>query len=227
MKIKSRISFSLLLTILICSCSKDKTTPPSFGTVTDIDGNVYNTVTIGTQIWMIDNLRALHYNNGDTIQNLTDDSQWAGTASGAYCWYGNEETQHKSIYGALYNYYAVADIRNICPADWRVPALADWNILQSYLGGNTVAGGKMKEAGNTHWYAPNDGANNESNFLALPGGDRVPTGPFELIGQLAEFWSLTDPTASTAYVFFQSFETGQLYSNQFDKKFGLSVRCIK
>jgi len=195
--------------------------------ITDIDGNVYNSVTLGTQTWMEENLRVLHYRNGDPIQNVTDNTQWSNLTTGAYCWYSNDEIQYKNIYGALYNNYAVTDARNICPTYWRIPTQSDWNTLQSYLGGSTIAGGKLKEAGTTHWYAPNDAATDESKFSSLPGGDRVPSGPFEVIRQMAEFWTSTEANASLAYAYFLSFEAGGLYNNQFEKKYGLSVRCIK
>jgi uncharacterized protein (TIGR02145 family) len=201
------------------------TTDPS--SVSDADGNAYNIVRIGTQLWMEENLRVLHYRNGDPIQNVTENTQWSNLTSGAYCWYLNDEIQYKDPYGTLYNYYTVSDGRDICPAGWRIPSQTDWNTLQSFLGGNLVAGGKLKEAGTVHWYAPNDGATNESNFSSMPGGDRVPTGPFEYIRQTAEFWTSTEETTTTAYVYFLSFEAGGLYNNPFNKKYGLSVRCIK
>ena len=200
-------------------------TPTSI--VTDFDGNVYNSVTLGTQTWMEENLRVLHYRNGDPVQNVTDNTQWSNLTTGAYCWYSNDSTQYKNIYGALYNNYVVTDARNICPTNWRIPTQSDWNTLQSYLGGSAIAGGKLKEAGTTHWYAPNDAATDESRFSSLPGGDRAPSGPFEVIGQTAEFWTSTEANPNKAYAYFLSFEAGGLYNNQFDKKYGLSVRCIK
>lgn len=195
--------------------------------VTDVDGNIYNTVTLGTQTWMEENLRVLHYRNRDPIQNVTDNTQWSNLTTGAYCWYSNDETQYKNIYGALYNNYTVTDARNICPTNWRIPTQSDWNTLQSYLGGSSNAGGKLKEAGTEHWYAPNDGATDESKFSSLPGGDRAPSGPFEDIRQTAEFWTSTEVNTTLAYAYFLSFEAGGLYNNQFEKKYGLSVRCIK
>ena len=221
-----KISLAIVFIILINSCKKDKVTPPVIGKVTDYDGNVYSTITLGTQTWMKENLRVLHYANGDPVQNVTDNTQWSNLTSGAYCWYANDETQYKLIYGALYNYYAVADARNICPADWRIPTQSDWNTLQSFLGGNLIAGGKLKESGTEHWYAPNEAATDESKFSSLPGGDRIPTGPFEFIRQTAELWTSTEAAATLSYSYFLSFETGQLYSNPFEKRYGLSIRCI-
>jgi uncharacterized protein (TIGR02145 family) len=224
----------IILIISLCifnSCKKDKSAPPAVATigatVTDIDGNDYNTVILGTQTWMAENLKVLHYNNGEPVPNVTDNTQWSNLATGAFCWYSNDETQYKNIYGAMYNYYAVSDVRNICPANWRIPTQSDWITLQSYLGSNSVAGGKLKEAGNSHWYAPNDGADNVSKFTSLPGGDRVPTGQFEMVRQMADFWTSTEGDAVTARVYFVSFEAAGLFNNPFDKKYGLSVRCIK
>jgi uncharacterized protein (TIGR02145 family) len=195
--------------------------------VADIDGNDYSTVILGTQTWMTENLKVLHYTNGDPIPNVPDNTQWSNLTSGAYCWYSNDGTQYKDIYGAIYNYYTVADVRNICPANWRIPNQSDWITLQSYLGGNSIAGGKLKEAGNTYWYAPNDGATDESKFTAMPGGDRAPNGGFEMVRQMAEFWTSTEASTTAAYSYFLGFEAGGLYNNPFDKKYGLSVRCIK
>lgn len=170
MKNLFRISLAIVFLILIQSCKKDKNTLPIVGTATDIDGNVYNTINIGTQIWMEENLRVLHYTNGDPVQNVTNDNLWSNLTTGAYCWYKNDETQYENVYEALYNYYAVTDDRNICPTNWRIPTQSEWNILQSFLGGNTVAGGKLKESGTSHWYAQNDAATDESKFSSLPVG---------------------------------------------------------
>jgi len=222
-------SLIILSVILLNACNKDTPTPPVITTAaaTDIDGNVYNSVAIASQVWLQENLSVLHYRNGDPIQNVTNNTQWANLTTGAYCWYMNDEIQYKDTYGALYNYYTVADARNICPEGWRIPTQSDWNTLLLFFGGSSVAGGKLKEAGTADWYAPNDGATDESNFLALPGGDRVPSGPFEVIRQTAEFWTSTELNISTASVYFLGFEAGGLYNNPFDKKYGLSVRCIK
>jgi uncharacterized protein (TIGR02145 family) len=197
------------------------------GTLTDTDGNVYNSVTIGTQTWMRENLKVIHYRNGDPIQNVTDNTQWSNLVTGGYCWYLNDETQYKNTYGSLYNFYTVSDTRNICPIGWRVPTQSDWNTLQSFLGGDLVAGGKLKEQGTSHWYAPNDGATDESKFTSLPGGDRVPSGPFQIVRQSSEFWTSTGVNSVAAYAYFISFESERLFNNQFEKQYGLSVRCIK
>jgi len=141
-------------------------------TVKDYDGNVYQTVKIGKQIWMVGNLQVTHYNNGDVIPNVTDQTAWNGLTTGALCAYDNDQNNVKT-YGYLYNYYVISDPRGICPAGWHVPSLAEWETLSQACGGDAVAGGALKEAGTTHWDAPNTGATNSSGFTALPGGVRL------------------------------------------------------
>jgi uncharacterized protein (TIGR02145 family) len=152
------------------------------GTVTDIDGNVYQTVTIGGQEWMAENLKVIHYCNGDSIPNVTDAGVWTSLTTGAFCEYNNN-VNNVATYGRLYNWYSVNDSRNIAPAGWHVPSDADWKQLEMTLGmsqsqadatgiRDTTEGAKMKEAGTTHWLTPNTGATNESGFSALPGGYR-------------------------------------------------------
>jgi len=171
---------------------------------------------------MAENLKVTHYRNGDPIEHITGDSQWSADYHGAYCWYNNDETKYKDLYGALYNYRTVIDTRSICPEGWKIPTQGDWNKLASVLGGDKKAGGKLKEIGFTHWFDPNVGATDEFKFTSLPGGERNYSGPFEYIGQTAFFW-----TSTQAYFFFISFETDALLTNQIDKNSGLSVRCIK
>jgi len=154
-------------------------------TVTDIDGNCYRTVTIGTQVWMAENLKVTHDCNGEAIPNVTDGATWAGLTAGAYCEYNND-VNNVATYGRLNNWYAVADSRNISPAGWHVASDAEWQTLSIFLGGDAIAGGKMKETGTTHWYSPNTGATNESGFSALPGGYRASgNGPYENMGYYA------------------------------------------
>ncbi len=223
MKNTFRVIIPAIFVLVLSGCKKD--TPPAdinYASISDIDGNSYKTIAIGTQNWMTENLKAIHYSNGDPVLYVTDNTQWSGLTTGAYCWYANNETQYKSDYGALYNFYAVTDSRNICPTGWRVPTQSDWNTLGSFLLGNSVAGGKLKETGTAHWYAPNEFASDEVKFASLPGGDRVLSGPFEMIGQTAEYWTSTE-----FYFYFISFEAAILGAAQSDKRSGYSVRCIK
>jgi uncharacterized protein (TIGR02145 family) len=202
------------------------TTLSSANTVTDIDGNVYQTVTIGTQVWMAENLRVTHYRNGNSIPNVTDTTAWQALASGAYCDYNND-TATVATYGRLYNWYAVNDSLNIAPAGWHVASDAEWDTLVVYLGGEAVAGGKMKEAGTTHWQSPNTGATNESGFSALPGGFCDPFGGFNLEGSYAYLWSSTESYSGSARFLFLSFDFSEAHRSNLNLHFGFSVRCVR
>ncbi|MBL7124087.1 MAG: fibrobacter succinogenes major paralogous domain-containing protein, partial [Actinobacteria bacterium] len=194
--------------------------------VTDIDGNVYHTVTIGTQVWMVENLKVTHYRNGDPIPNVTDGTQWESLKTGAYCSYNND-VNNAITYGSLYNWYAVNDSRNIAPEGWHVPTNAEWETLEMYLGGS-VASGKMKETGITHWNSPNTGATNESGFTALPGGYRDYYGPFYLIGYDGFWWSATkssDPYTWHRLLSYDSSSIGRYGS--FSGELGCSIRCLR
>jgi uncharacterized protein (TIGR02145 family) len=196
------------------------------GTMTDIDGNVYHTVTVGNQVWTVENLRVTHYRNGDAIPNITDNSLWYSLTSGAYCNYDNN-TNYTATYGRLYNWYAVADSRNIAPAGWHVPTDAEWQTLIDYLGGTSVAGGKMKEAGTTHWYSPNAGATNESGFSALPGGYRYDYGGFDYLGFRAGFWSSSEYETNYAWTVYQVYDSSITSPYLNSGQYGLSVRLVR
>jgi uncharacterized protein (TIGR02145 family) len=196
------------------------------GTVTDIDGNVYQTVTIGTQVWMAENLKVTHYRNGDPIPHVTDGGTWSGLSTGAYCNYNNDEG-NVATYGRLYNWYAVDDSRNIAPAGWHMPTDAEWQILVDYLGGEAVAGGKLKEAGTAHWYCPNTGATNESGFTALPGGCRDYYGNFGFMGFDAGIWSSTEYDSNHAWYRYLDFNYSGVSRDDDSKQFGFSVRCVR
>ncbi len=196
------------------------------GTVTDIDGNVYHTVTIGTQCWMLENLKVTHYRNGDSIPNVIDATAWSGLSTGAYCNYNND-SNNATTYGRLYNWYALDDSRKIAPAGWHLPSDAEWTQLTDYLGGESVAGGKLKEIGTIHWNSPNIGATNETGFTALPGGDRHYSGQFRYMKNYGYWWSSSesDTSNSLSRTLNFSFETIGRYS--YPKVCGFSVRCIK
>ncbi|MBB5397314.1 FISUMP domain-containing protein [Mucilaginibacter sp. AK015] len=189
--------------------------------VIDIDGNIYKTVNIGNQVWLVTNLKVTHYRNGDAIPNITDDNDWPQTNQGAYCNYDNNNSLAE-IYGRLYNFNAVKDTRNICPVGWRVPTDADWKALYQYLGTTNISGGKMKEAGTAHWRSPNTGATNSSGFTGLPAGYR--SGVYYGIGSTTIFWS----DATSSYTAVLSFDT-ELAGGSANKggMAGFSVRCIK
>jgi uncharacterized protein (TIGR02145 family) len=200
----------------------------TYGTVTDIDGNVYKTITIGTQTWMVENLRTTKYSNGDPIPNVTDSTAWSNLITGAYCNYNND-VNFSTIHGSLYNWYAVNDSRNIAPTGWHVPSDAEWTTLTTYLGGVSVAGGKLKEAGTTHWLSPNTGATNETGFTALPCGNRSFVGKFDAVGYDGLWWSSTlnaDPTIFNAYYRFVYYSGSDVNSPGANESSGFSVRCV-
>ncbi len=198
----------------------------TYGSVTDIDGNTYKTIQIGNQTWMAENLKVTKYRDGTVIPNVTDNDSWKVLSSGAYCWYNNDAATNKNIYGALYNWYAVTDTRNLCPAGWRVPSETEWTTLTTFLGGENVAGGKLKETGTTHWWIPNSGATNETGFTALPGGENV-YGQFNNNGEYGYLWSVTEAGWQNAWFLNLYRAESYVAGGQFGKEDGMSVRCIK
>jgi uncharacterized protein (TIGR02145 family) len=194
-------------------------------TLTDFQGNVYYTVTIGTQIWMAENLMVTRYRNGDPIPNVTNNSSWSNLTTGSYCDYNNTPA-NSTIYGKLYNFYAITDTRNVCPLGWHVPSDSQWTILKNYLG-STGAGGKIKETGTTHWQSPNSYATNESGFSALPGGVRNSDGLFYYLWKSAYWWSSTVDNATNAFDYFVNYDMATLIRVNNPKLLGCSVRCLK
>jgi len=200
-------------------------------TVSDIDKNIYHMVTIGAQVWLVENLRVTHYRNGDPIPNVTADAQWKTLTTGAYCMYDNL-AGNAGTYGLLYNWYTVNDARKICPLGWHVPTETEWSALSSFLGGKNIAGGKMKstgtiEQGNGLWYSPNAGATNSSGFSALPAGYRINYGNYYSINNVAYFWSATDTTSVNAWNYVLDANNESLIRNYNFQTFGISIRCCK
>ena len=192
--------------------------------VTDIDGNLYQTIKIGDQWWMAENLEVTHYRNGDPIPHVADFGIWYTLSTGAFCNYDNDE-DNVPVYGRLYNWHAVDDERNIAPEGWHVPSDGEWQTLIDYLGGDAIAGGKMKEEGTAHWYAPNTGATNESGFTALPGGCRAVS--FLDMSYYCYFWSSTEHDINQAWIQQLVSSSSVIYNSYYDKYFGLSVRCVR
>jgi uncharacterized protein (TIGR02145 family) len=212
---------------------------PGIGTVNDIDGNVYNTITLGTQVWMVENLKTTKFRDGTAIPNVTDNAPWSYNATGitpAYCDYNNTPA-NSDVYGRLYNLFAMKDSRGIAPAGWHVPNFNEWITLFNYLGGAGVAGGRMKEAGLTHWLTPNTGADNSSGFTALGSGDRAwGTGTFYGLQTRASIWSSNSSYSSGS----NSANLNVIYLNYNSaswsmtlggigggQNFGFAIRCIK
>jgi uncharacterized protein (TIGR02145 family) len=215
---------------LIClSCSDESTSPDDdkeTGTMTDIDGNVYKTVKIGTQWWMAENLKVTHYQNGDGIPNVNSSFYWQNLISGAYCIYDNNES-NAQIYGLLYNWYAGDDERIIAPEGWHVPSENEWITLVDYLGGFGYAGGKMKENGTAHWLSPNTGANNESGFTALPGGVYSAGSGYLGITGSSFFLSSTGDDERGFWCLHLSYLYERLAGETWPKNSGVSIRCVK
>ncbi|MFW6066911.1 MAG: fibrobacter succinogenes major paralogous domain-containing protein [Myxococcota bacterium] len=178
--------------------------PPPTGEFTDDrDGRTYTTVTLGTQTWMSENLK---YENG-------------------YGWvYDNDEETYFETYGYLYNYEQALEV---CPEGWHLPSQAEWEALYEYLGGEEVAGGKMKEAGTAHWDEPNTGATNSSGFTALPGGTRYSASSHMDIGTVANFWSSTDNDDTWAYYVQLYHDAERVRPNTYHQHYGFSVRCLQ
>jgi uncharacterized protein (TIGR02145 family) len=196
-------------------------------TITDYDGNVYNTVTIGTQVWMKENLKVTHYRNGDSIPNIKVDTTWRNLRTGAYCDYNNSPDTSKT-YGRLYNWYAVDDSRNIAPVGWHIPTDCDWINLITYLGGPIVAGDKMKEGGSIHWNTSAPGASNSSGFTALPGGYRDIDGYYYLNGHQGLLLSSTLDSNDLVWILVL-IHTNSTATTGVDchKNDGYSVRCLR
>jgi uncharacterized protein (TIGR02145 family) len=226
--------------LLDFACSKDKPTEPpqpSTGTVTDIDGNVYRTVKIGSQWWMSANLQVTHYRNGDSIPNVTDSTAWWALTTGAYCEYRND-VNNVATYGRLYNWFAVTDSRNIAPTGWHVPTDSDWIQLEMSLGMSqaqadstvwrgALEGGKLKEAGTTHWQSPNTGATNSVDFSALPGGYRSYNGNFFGVGFETGNWSSSEFGSGYAWYRVLDYWHSGIKRDGESRVCGFSVRCVR
>jgi uncharacterized protein (TIGR02145 family) len=237
------------LAIVSSSCSKDaddsssgnstngKTTAEfnpgvSYGTITDQDGNIYKTVTLGNQTWMAENLRTTTYNDGTAIASITMDTGWINLTTGAYCSYNNTiNTDTIATYGRLYNWHTV-NTGMLAPKGWHVPTNAEWDTLETYFDG-----GKLKETGITHWYSSSPYVTNESGFTALPGGYRTyHSGSYIKIGYEGCWWSATEgtiiatgthPASTYAFLRFMDDGTGIVHSDGASKRMGISVRCLK
>ncbi len=210
------------------------------GTVTDIDGNVYQTLIIGDQEWMIENLKVTHYRNGDPIPHVTDNTQWAGLSSGAYCYYDNDPANAET-YGALYNWYAVDDLRGIAPEGWHIPSDAEIMELEMYLGMS------QQQANSTGWRGTNEGSKlagsydlwndgalkndpefGSSGFSFLPGGYRCNCdGNFYGLGNYGSFWSATESNTYLAWNRILYYDLTEVYRFSSNKHYGFSVRCIR
>jgi uncharacterized protein (TIGR02145 family) len=221
------ISFTVFFLILILlgsnACKKDKDDDPQ-PSITDIDGNVYQTVKIGNQIWMKENLKTTKYRNGDPIPNVTLWTPWLSATQGAFCHYQNVASWTET-YGLLYNWFAVGDARQICPSGWHVPTKNEWNTLINFAGGENEAGNRLKEKGIVHWNGPNSGASDAYGFTALPGGYRTST--FDPPGFYAIWWSSTPESPEDSWIMTLVANNSNAYIERQGKFAGHAIRCVK
>ena len=203
----------------------------TYGSMTDQGGNVYKTIVIGTQEWMAENLKTSIYRNGDAIPGILDNAAWSETTSGAWAHY-NYQASYACPYGKLYNWYTCADARQLCPVGWHVPTDAEWTVLTSYLGGESIAGGKMKTTGTIEaatglWYSPNTEATNSSGFSGAPGGFRYGDGGYFGIGYGFAWWSSSELVTSVAWYRSLYYLDGYAFRDVSTKQDGFSVRCLR
>jgi uncharacterized protein (TIGR02145 family) len=202
----------------------------TYGSVSDIEGNCYKTIQIGSQIWMAENLGTAKYNDGKAIPNVTDHVEWYNTITPAYCWYNNDPI-NKYLYGALYNWYTV-NTGKLCPTGWHVPKITELGILKYYLDSTYVVGDKLKESGTTHWISPNYGTN-ESGFTALPSGYGYLGGGVESfvgIGHCGYWWTSTGEESRAtklAWVYHLRDDYPIEFAFFESRHPGFSVRCVK
>ena len=224
-------SFALNIGGKTCTVRRAVAHPTSgYGSnITDVEGNSYKTVYIGTQQWMGENLKTSKYSDGTTIPNITVNTQWAKLTTGAWAYYNNDAANNAK-YGKFYNWYAVSKTtngnKNVCPTGWHVPTDAEWTVLTDYLGGASVAGGKMKEVGTTNWISPNTDATNTSLFTGLPHGYRSEYENYGGIGRFGYWWSSSVNSTDDAWVRGMGTSDGSAYRANFGKRNGHSVRCL-
>jgi len=217
-------------TVLTIVPTQSQTVDFEFVACTDADFNHYAVVTIGSQTWMVENLKTTKYNDGSSIPLVTDPVEWSNLLTPGYCWYNNDEATYKNTYGALYNWYAV-NSGNLCPTGWHVPfdhwsGSQEWTALVECLGGPYIAGGKLKETGIAHWNTPNGDATNEKGFAALPGGDRDSYGSFLSVGEYGSWWSAST-TSNVGWFRRMNYINGIIGYGNYNMKGGFSIRCLK
>jgi uncharacterized protein (TIGR02145 family) len=224
-QLKNKLSITLILLFHIVGNVNAQLFTPGNG-FNDYDGNFYPSIILGNgQEWAAKNLYTGKYATGDSIPHKASNSEWAG-AFAAWCSVNNNP-QLDTIYGKLYNWHAVNNQNNLCPAGWHVPSQHEWDQMVSFLGGDQVAGGKLKSVGTAYWQSPNAAATNESGFSALPAGKRMPNGNFLVQGDGAYWWASDLNNATNAWYDNIYYTHGQFYSSGSSFKYGLSVRCIK
>jgi len=230
-----RQCFQVFKVLLICNyfliavgCSKDDS---YYLKVTDIEGNAYKTVVIGNQRWMAENLKTTIFNDGTSIGVINDSQGWIyqTETSEPYgcCFYDNDEYSNGATYGVLYNWYAVNSGKNLCPTGWHVANEDDWTTLINFLGGTSMAGGKLKETGTAHWQNQAPNTTNESGFTALPGGIRLNNGNYVGIKMIGNWWSAEKSGIIVSRGYELNMGNPMINIKNYDKRTGLSVRCIE
>lgn len=236
-----------ILALFLTNCKKDPITysvnnPNAGEPITDIDGNVYQTINIGNQLWMAENLKVTHYRNGDAIPKVTIDSEWGNHSAGQYCSYENSDN-NVLTYGWLYNWYATNDSRGLAPEGWHIPSDDEWKELEMYLGMSqadvddsswrgTNEGTKLKSIGgwNNYFDGTSGNGTNESGFSALAGGRRLATGDFGSLGDYAYFLTTTEApnTGGFSNAWYRGISGGKRITRHYGyRDLGMSVRCIK
>lgn len=224
---KKRISTYILLlavfTLFFNGCKKENKPPDP---LSDIEGNTYKTVKIGSQIWMAENLKTTSFKDGTDIPLITDANAWGNLTTPGYCWYNNDAASFKETYGALYNCYTVST-GNLCPAGWHVPEREEWQALRDFLGDSLTGGGKLKEAGIAHWLTPNKGADNSSGFTAVGAGIRYFEGTFTSVLSYTSLWTASGESNDDEWYAGLYFADATFIMDHRNKKHGFSVRCLK
>jgi uncharacterized protein (TIGR02145 family) len=217
--------YILLLATFTSFSSGCKKADKSGDPLSDIEGNTYKTIKIGSQIWMAENLKTTRLNDGTSIPMVSDTDVWGSLTTPGCCWYNNDSSSFKETNGALYNGYTI-NTGDICPEGWHVPEKEEWQILRDFLGDSLRCGGKLKEAGTVHWLSPNSGADNSSGFTAFGAGLRYSEGTYSSILSFTSFWSATGINDDEWYIGLY-FDDAAFITDHRNKKYGFSVRCLK
>jgi uncharacterized protein (TIGR02145 family) len=194
--------------------------------IADADGNIYNTILLKDKIWMVENLKTTSFNDGTTIPLVVDNTSWLTLSAPGFCYYNNDEISNKASYGGLYNWYAV-NTGKLCPSDWHVASDEEWTDFTSFMAGEIIAGGRLKETGTAHWFSPNNGATDEKGFTALPGGSRDKSGIYNQLGLDGNWWSTSEYNINESWYRNMNYNVAGVKRNYQSKSNGLSVRCIK
>ena len=218
--------------------SSDNGTTESSSEAKDADGYTYKTVIIGEQEWMAENLRTTKYSDGSAIPNVTDNTEWSNLNTGAWCYYENDSQYYNTAsdgekYGKLYSWYAV-ETEKLCPTGWHVPTHAEWTVLRVYLTTNGHSGAEGKALKSTSgwkdgWDVTNGNGTDNYGWNGLPGGYSYDDGSFDGSGYYGVWWSssFSQTSAGDALCHILSYDDGKLGSNGSDKRYGLSVRCLR